>query len=242
MNNKTALVTGAAKRIGREICLFLAKKQYNILAHYNHSESEAIKLKTEIENLDVSCKISQADFNNENEVSNLFTQESIDLLINNASSFVNDNTFNINYSNLENHYKTNLFAPIILSQRFYNHLSSRGSSGNVINMLDYSITKMPRNFLSYALSKKTLWEFTQVAAFEMAPNIRVNGIALNNTLKAEKQSEANFIKSIQKSPLQIHPSIEEICQTIEFILSTPSMTGQVIFLDGGMHLNFPQQL
>ncbi len=237
MNRKTALVTGGAKRIGREIALFLARECYNILLHYNSSEKDALQLKSEIEALGVTCKLGQANFLNDAEVHNLFINDKFDLLVNNASIFKNDNIKNINYLNLDTHLKANLYAPAILTQRLL-----EGAQSNIINVLDYSITKMPKNFLSYALSKKFLWEFTKLAAYEMAPLIRVNAIGLGNSLKSNHQSQINFEKSKEDSPLKITPSIKEICQTINFILKTPSMTGQIIFLDGGKHLNIPEPL
>ncbi|AIF81051.1 putative short-chain dehydrogenase/reductase [endosymbiont of Acanthamoeba sp. UWC8] len=242
MTNKTVLVTGAAKRIGREICLFLAQNSYNILLHYNHSSDEAFRLKKEVESLGATCKLQTADFLNEDETNNLFVNEKFDLLINNASIFENDTFKNIDYKSLDKHFKANLYAPILLSQRFFKDLQSEGKLGNIINILDYCISAMPKNFLSYILSKKALWEFTQVAAYEMASHIRVNAIALSNTLKAEQQSEQNFAKSINDSPLRLSPNIEEIYNSINFILNTPSMTGQVLFLDGGKHLNILEQL
>lgn len=242
MAYQTALITGGAKRIGKEICLHLAKQGYNILLHYNTSSLEAQLLQNEIIALGVNCEIEQANFLNESDVEQLFSNHKFDLLINNASEFYNCNINQIDYTNLERHFKVNLYAPIVLSKRLINNLSYSESKGSIINILDYYINKMPKNFVAYAFSKKSLWEFTQLLASEAAPQIRVNAIAFNDTLRAPKQSLENFQKNVLNSPLQLSPTLEEVCNTISYLLNSPSITGQSIFLDGGKHLDKPEKL
>jgi NAD(P)-dependent dehydrogenase (short-subunit alcohol dehydrogenase family) len=242
MTAKTALITGAAKRIGKEIALSLAKQNYNIILHYNRSNEEAKSLKHEIENIGVHCTLKQANFLIEEEVKEMMSDVIPDLLVNNASIFINDKLHDVTYVNLEQHMKVNVLAPIILSNIMYEKNQLLNRKGNIINMLDYCILKTPSNFYSYAMSKKCLWETTQLMASSMAPLIRVNALALNHVLKPSNQSEENFIASKQSSPLQLAPNIDELSKTIEFITTTPSITGQVLFLDGGKHLNIPHPL
>ena len=112
----------------------------------------------------------------------------------------------------------------------------QGIEGNIINILDTDITKNMKSFFSYSLSKKSLYNLTKMLAFSLAPNIRANAIALGATLFKEGQNKKVFDQHIKDSPLQKSPSLSEIYQTIEFLLNSPSITGQCIFLDGGRHL------
>lgn len=238
---KLALITGAAKRIGREIALSLASQGWSVAIHYHHSSAEAECLKEELTKYGTQVMTLQADLTDEAQVSAIIPQVNSQLgtitcLINNASGFINDTLATTTRSIWDTHMETNLRAPILLMQQFAQQLPPE-HSGNIINMLDYVVRKLPESFFSYAISKSGLWAATQMLAMELAPWIRVNGIGPGHVMPSPRQSEASFVKLSQRSPLQHSSSPEEICRTIAFILSSPSITGQMIALDSGMHLS-----
>jgi NAD(P)-dependent dehydrogenase (short-subunit alcohol dehydrogenase family) len=239
---KIALITGGATRIGREISLNLAKNGWYTIIHYNSSESEAISTLDQIKNdFNQNTEIIKVNFEEISSVLKLIpyinqNYGTVNLLINNASYFSNDNIHDINADNLEKHLKVNLYGPLMLSQSFIEQPGLEDA--DIINILDYCVLDIPtHNFLSYSLSKSALWTLTKRLAVELAPKIRVNAIAPGPTIPSKRQSQENFNKSFVSSPLNRGSTAEEICNTIEYIISTPSITGQVIALDGGRHLS-----
>ncbi len=238
MKNKSVLITGAAKRIGREIALSMADDGWDIAIHYNSSKKEAEELLQEIVDKGVrACKI-QADLANETQVLQIISQANEELgeiscLINNASSFKNDDITDMSRDIWDAHMQINLRAPVILSQEFAKQLNGKG---NIINMLDYCVLSPSDKFLSYTASKSALWTLTQTLAKQLAPNIRVNAIGPGHCLPNCKETDESFQEAIQSTPLKEAISVKDICQTVEFFLKTPSITGQIIALDGGKHL------
>lgn len=230
-----ALITGSGKRIGASIALHLAKNNWGIILHYFNSKTEAALLQKQILEMGVKCKSIQADLSKPFDVFNNLPE--VKLLINNAAIFKNDNISSISQQKMTEHFSVNLIAPTILSSQFTEKLQSSNNTGNIINILDYSIYKIPHNFLSYSLSKYALAYLTKILAKQLAPKVRVNGIALGQVLKNTNQSEENFIQAINANPLKNKIKTEEICKTIDFIIKTNSITGQIINLDSGMHLS-----
>ncbi|RZI47198.1 SDR family NAD(P)-dependent oxidoreductase [Rickettsiales endosymbiont of Peranema trichophorum] len=255
----TAFITGASKRLGGAIALFLARNGWNIIAHYNKSRKEALKLAYNIEAEGGSCTLLQADFCKIGDVERL-AQELFQvrhhcaLLVNNAAYFRNDKIEDFEYSNLMEHMSVNLAAPLFLSSKYYEYLKMEDSNllgsvdgvlpreYNIINILDYCVLRMPSNFMSYGLSKNALWEFTKLAAYQMAPTVRVNAIGLSNVLRNTNQSHANFEKQNAKCLISHGPSVDGVCDAIDFTLRMKSMTGQLLLLDQGRHLNTPEPL
>lgn len=234
----TALITGCAKRVGHNLALHLAMQGWDIGIHYLHSDIEAKELKNKIQKMGCKAYIIKADLSNLSKIKNLFSKslDPVTLLVNNAAFFENDTVSELNYETLHKHITINLEAPIILSQQFTEQLPNN-INGNIVNILDYSIFRTPHNFLSYSVSKSGLHYFTKIAAKQLAPRIRVNAIALGQTICNPKQNIHKFLKICEATPLQRSGTIEETCQTLDFILKVESMTGQVITLDGGMHIS-----
>jgi NAD(P)-dependent dehydrogenase (short-subunit alcohol dehydrogenase family) len=238
---QTALVTGAAKRIGRAIALSLANAGWNIAIHYHHSADDAHALKHELLALGVRAITVQADLCNESQVQSIIPQVinqlgNITCLVNNASSFHNDTLATNTRALWDTHMEVNLRAPVLLMQQFAVQLP-QGTQGNIINMLDYAVWKLPeKKFFSYAISKSGLWAATQMLALELAPHVRVNAIGPGPTLANNRQTASSFQKACEQSPLQHGSSPEEVCRVIAFLLATPSITGQMIALDNGLHL------
>ena len=208
--SKTALITGASKRIGKSIAEFLAEKGWNIIIHYNSSESDAEVLATEL-----AKKYSGQTFGtikgnlaDKDELVGLIPKAisqfgKFELLVNNASifnsGFIKETTFEL----FESQMRVNLKAPFMLIRDFANYCKQ----GNVINIVDTRVTSNKSNFAVYSLSKKALWELTKMAALEFAPEIRVNAIAPGVTL-APKNEDENYLQSLAKNiPMKIPSGI-----------------------------------
>jgi NAD(P)-dependent dehydrogenase (short-subunit alcohol dehydrogenase family) len=158
----------------------------------------------------------------------------VSLLINNAAIFENDNFPHLLSESLNRHMQINCIAPIILAKSFVEQ--NQNKNLNIINLLDCSATLVRNNFFSYDLSKSALLNATKQMALQLAPSCRVNAISPGHVLKNERQSDEHFLKMIQNSPMKIATTTEQICNAIEFILKTESMTGNNIILDAGVHL------
>ncbi len=238
MTTKTVLITGAAKRIGKAIALSLAADGWDVAIHYNNSAKEAEETAGQIRQLGRKAIIIQADLTDDAQVKTIFAKARKELghiscLINNASIFKNDNISNLQTATMAENMATHLYAPLILAQEFSEQLKG---DGNIINMLDYCVLNLPDKFLSYAISKSALWTATQMIARQLAPAIRVNGIGPGNCLMNYMENQEHFEKACKATPLEKPTSVDEVCNAVKFILSSPTMTGQIIALDSGKHL------
>jgi NAD(P)-dependent dehydrogenase (short-subunit alcohol dehydrogenase family) len=241
---RVALVTGAAKRVGRAIALGLAGDGYAVAVHHNRSGTEAEALVREITKaggraISVSCDLAEED-----QVANLIPRVSAEfgplgLLVNNASLFERDEALDTTREGWEAHMAVNLRAPFVLTQAFARQLPEE-AAGNVVNLLDERVLNLTPHFVSYTVSKAGLWTLTQTLALALAPRIRVNGIGPGPVLPSPRQSEAQFIRQYKTRPLQRPASPDEIFAAVRFILAAPSLTGHIILLDGGQHLGWSQ--
>jgi NAD(P)-dependent dehydrogenase (short-subunit alcohol dehydrogenase family) len=238
--HRTALITGAARRIGRAIALDLATHGWHVGIHYRHSRDEAQKLADEIGAAGgtaaaLACNLADAD-----DVRSLIARCAEALgaptcLVNNASEFTPDTLASLTLSSWEAHLDTNLKAPVFLAQALYVNLPD-DVEGNVINIIDQRVWRPTPEFFSYTISKTGLWTATQTLAQAMAPRVRVNAIGPGPVLQSVHQSEQEFAAETKETLLKRGPSLPEIAAAVRFILATPSMTGQMIALDGGQHL------
>ena len=238
-----ALVTGAGRRIGAAIARDLAQHGWAVAIHYRGSRREAEALAREIEAAGGRAVALACDLAREAEVETLIPRAvealgPLTCLVNNASAFEMDKIDTATRESWDRHIETNLRAPLVLSQAFARQLTATG--GNIINMLDQRVWKLTPYFLSYTLAKSGLWTLTQTMALALAPRIRVNGIGPGPTLPSERQSAEQFHLQQAAVPLKRGPGLEEIAATVRYILATPSLTGQMIALDGGEHLGWAQ--
>ncbi|MBC8339263.1 MAG: SDR family oxidoreductase [Rhodospirillales bacterium] len=239
---KTALVTGAARRIGRAIALDLAKSGWTVAVHYNRSAEEAKVVVGEIAEMGGKAAVVQADLADEDGASRLIDQTRqavgpLNCLINNASVFEKDTPETATKASWDSHMQVNLRAPFQLTQGFVRQLPD-GENGNVINLIDQRVWNVTPFFTSYTVSKVALWGLTQNLALALAPSIRVNAIGPGPTLASIHQTEEQFQRQWSAQPLSRPAMPEEICRAIQFVLDAPSMTGQMIVLDGGQHLGW----
>lgn len=237
---KTVLITGAARRIGRALAIDLAAHGWAVAIHYRHSQTEAESVAAEISKAGGKAEIFQANLADIAELPKLVVQVADRLgpptcLINNASEFMLDSAETLNEATWDAHLDINLKAPVFLAQAVVKHLPD-GEPGNIINIIDQRVWKLTPDFFSYTISKAGLWTATRTLAQGLAPHVRVNAIGPGPTLRSVHQTDADFAAETRSTLLKTGPSPEDIAAAVRFILATPSMTGQMIALDGGQHL------
>lgn len=237
---RTVLITGAARRIGRAIALDLAAHGWRVGIHYRSSRAEASALAAEISNRGGTAAALQANLADVEDVRALIGRCAQALgppicLVNNASEFLLDTVTSLTPADWDTHLDVNLKAPVFLAQALYLSLPE-GAEGNVINICDQRVWRPTPQFFSYTISKAGLWTATQTLAQAMAPRVRVNAIGPGPALKSVHQTDEDFRAEVAATLLKRGPTLEEIAGAVRFILATPSMTGQMIALDGGQHL------
>jgi len=240
MTQKTALITGASKRIGAQIASDLAGEGWNIGLHFNSSEEEASALAQKIAADGGRAELLQADLASAESCHTLILDcgsklGPVSLLINNASLFEEDDINTLSPELWDAHMNINVRAPALLSKSFAKNLP-KGEKGQIINMIDQRVWKLTPQFMSYTLSKSALWTLTQQLAQGLAPHIRVNAIGPGPTLRGARQSEEDFTRQKASVPLETGATPAQISAAIKFLLAQPSITGQMIALDGGQHL------
>ena len=237
---KSVLITGAAKRIGRQMALDLADDGWNVAVHCNHSKAEAEEVAAIIRGKGRMACVVQGDLADADIAQRLMAQCAAGIgpltsLINNASIFEVDGVGDITLSSWERHQNINLRAPVMLAQEFARQLPA-GMNGCIINIIDQRVWKLNPRFFSYTMSKSGLWTATRTLAQALAPNIRVNAIGPGPALPSARMDAAEFAKQESLTLLGIGTSPTEISQAAKFIMSQPALTGQMIALDGGQHL------
>ena len=237
---KNALVTGAARRIGRAIVLDLARAGWSVAVHYQHAEAEANSLISEVLDSGGFAIALNADLCNDEQTSNLLPVAEaalgkITCLINNASTFERDTVKTATRESWDLHMEVNLRAPFLLSQAFVQALPN-GILGNIINIIDQRVWNLTPDFTTYTLSKAGLWGLTQILARALAPKVRVNGIGPGPTLQSVHQSTEQFADEWAALPLARQVKPEDICRAVRFILDSPVVTGQMVAIDAGQHM------
>ncbi len=235
---KTVLITGAAVRIGREIALSMADDGWDVAIHYNRSQKEAAELASCIEQKKRTALLVQADLRDEQALTKLIPSlaeqgVALDCLVNNASLFERDMFPTFSQESWQAQQDVNLFAPLRLMQGFAAHY--KGKEGNIINITDgMNGPLLAKAFFSYSVSKFALEQVTTLLVHELAPNIRINAVAAGASLAGKQDKQDTFDNLKKTIPLQRTSSPQEICDAVRYILSQPSLTGQVIALSGGV--------
>lgn len=237
---ETALITGAAQRIGRAMALDLADAGWRIAVHYNGSRAAAEALVAEITAKGGRAVAVQADLADENATARLIpaateTLGPVTLLVNNASLFERDMPDTVTRESWDAHMEINLRAPFVLTQAFARHLP-KGAEGNVVNIVDQRVMNLRGDFTSYTLSKYGLWGLTQMLARALAPDVRVNAIGPGPTLPSPRQTDDQFAAQWRATPLERPVDTHDICRALRFILDARAFTGQIIALDSGQHM------
>ena len=237
---RAALVTGGAKRLGRAIVESLAASGFAVAIHYNRSAAEAEALAASI---GAGRAIAlPADLSQEADVATLVSRAEaalgpIGVLVNNASVFDRDAWQDVTRESWDRHMETNLRAPFLLTQRMASALPTE-ARGVVVNMIDQRVWSLTPHFVSYTVTKSALWTLTRTLALALAPRIRVVGIGPGPAVPSPRQAQADFDRQCASVPLQHGTSPAEIAEAVTAILSLPSLTGQMLALDGGQHLQW----
>lgn len=235
------LVTGAAKRLGREIALALAKGGWRVAVHYRSSEQDAIETVAACASIQGDSALFATDLSNETALKALLPRVierfgQVDAVVNSASAFEQDDAATFSFASLEKHLRSNTAAPILLAQALHTHLASRQAHGVVVNLLDQKLWNQNPDFLSYTLSKAALEAANTMLAMALAPLVRVVGVAPGLTLTSHLLSDAQFEALHKLSPLGRSSTPADVAATVKFALENQSITGTTLLVDGGQHL------
>lgn len=247
---RTVLVTGAAKRLGREIALALAKDGWQVAVHYRDSLEDATKTVADCSALAGASAAFLANLTDETEVRNLLPQViahfgRVDAVVNNASTFEHDTAATFSFSAMEKNMRSNTGAAIILAQALHAHVlaragtddpQARGPHGVVVNLLDQKLWNQNPDFFSYTLSKAALEAATTMLAMGLSPQLRVVGVAPGLTLTSHLLSQEKFEALHQLSPLGRSSTPADVAATVKFAIDNQSITGTTLLVDGGQHL------
>lgn len=237
LRGKTALVTGAAKRIGRAVALALAEEGVNVVVHYRSAGEEAEALCRELSERGVQAWAVQADFEKPEECQTLIEQAqkaagAIEMLVNNASVFPLTRLEEMTFDDLTSNLRVNAWAPFVLSRAFARQVGR----GKIVNLLDSRITGYDWSHAAYILSKHMLAALTRMTALAFAPEITVNAVAPGLILPPRGKGREYLDRLKDTVPLKRHGSPEDVAQAVVFLLKSEYVTGQIIYVDGGRHL------
>ncbi len=244
------LVTGAAKRLGREIALALAAGGWRVAVHYRSSEADAIKTVADCAQLAGAAAQFSCELDDEAAVRGLLPSVvshfgQIDAVVNNASTFEHDNAAGFGFAAFEKHMRSNTGAAILLAQALHAHALERQATGAVVaqpgrfavvNLLDQKLWNPNPDFFSYTLSKAALEAANTLLAMALAPQVRVVGVAPGLTLTSHLLSDEKFAALHKLSPLGRSSNAADVAATVKFALENTSITGTTLLVDGGQHL------
>ncbi|MXV43726.1 SDR family oxidoreductase [Saccharibacter sp. 17.LH.SD] len=240
---RVALVTGGARRLGRALVEMLAGEGFSVAIHCHRSYPEAKDLLAHVGGK--GCVV-QADLSREEALLPMMADVRqslgpVGVLVNNASVFERDEFDNATRESWDRHLEPNLRAPFVLSQEMARHLPE-GAEGLILHMLDQRVWNLTPHFVSYTVSRAALWSLTQTMALRFAPHIRVNALGPGPVLPAAGQSMEHFEAMCRGTPLQRGATPEEIAEAARMLFVLPSVTGQMLALDGGQHLNWSPKM
>jgi NAD(P)-dependent dehydrogenase (short-subunit alcohol dehydrogenase family) len=239
---RAALVTGGAKRLGAGIALALADAGFDVAISYATSAAEAEATAEAIRARGRRAATLRADLADEAATSRLVPEAiaalgPLGVLVNNASTFERDAWHDATRASWDHHMEPNLRAPFVLAQAFA-HALPQAAEGVMVNMLDQRVWNLTPHFTTYTLSKAGLWALTRTLALALAPRIRVCGIGPGPALPSPRQSQAQFDAQCASTPLRRGTDPAEIARAVLAILALPALTGQMLALDGGQHLQW----
>ncbi|MGH7197609.1 MAG: SDR family NAD(P)-dependent oxidoreductase [Candidatus Omnitrophota bacterium] len=240
LKGKTALVTGAAKRVGRETALRLAREGVNIFLHYNTSKTDAEKTASEIKALGVRCSLFQAELADPVEVlrmtADILKAGGVDILVNNASSFYKTPLEEIKESDWDHFMDVNLKAPFLLSKELGLAMAKK-TGGQIINIADWSGFRPYKNYLPYCTSKGGLLTMTKALARDLAPKVRANAIAPGPVMLPADISPEEKEQAIKKTLLRREGSPQDVAHAVVFLAENDYVNGIVLPVDGGRSIN-----
>lgn len=234
-----ALITGAARRIGRVIALTLARAGYTVVLHANRSRDRAEALAAEIVAAGAAAAIALGDLADAEAVRDLISTATsvgpLTLLVNSAAEFEPDEIDTLERARFERALAVNLTAPLLLTQAFAAQ-APNGVDASIVNVVDQRVLKPTPRFFSYTLTKSGLYAATTTLAQALAPKLRVNAVAPGPTLPSPRQTEAQFAAQAASLPLGRGPSPQDVADAVLYLARACSVTGVTIAVDGGQHL------
>jgi NAD(P)-dependent dehydrogenase (short-subunit alcohol dehydrogenase family) len=247
---RTVLVTGSAKRLGREIALALAAAGWQVAIHFRTSGAEAAQTLADCRNMATPGALMesfQADLNDEAQARDIVPCVvgyfgALDAVVNSASLFEHDSVKSFGYEAMLAHMRTNAGAPILIAQALHQHVCERAAAEGgaadacVVNMLDQKLWNQNPDFLSYTLSKAALEAATTMLAIALSPQLRVVGVAPGLTITSQYLSPEKFDRLHRLSPLGRSSTVEDVVGAVKFALDNKSITGTTLLVDGGQHL------
>lgn len=237
LTGKTALITGAAKRVGRELALTLARAGVGVVVHYHRSDGAADDLCEEIRRLGVGADKVQCDLSDAAQAHTLVEQAvshagPLDILINNASIFDEETLWDVSEQSLWKNVQIHTLAPLILARSF----AKQDRTGHIVNLLDTRVTTYDREHAAYHISKRALLTLTRMLALELGPKIAVNAVAPGLILPPPGKDESYLEELTYTNPLKRHGDPSDVAEAVAFLLSSRFITGQVLYIDGGYHM------
>lgn len=247
-----ALVTGAGARLGRAMAVYLAGRGYDVAVHYAASAEGAVDVVHEIKSLGRRAVALQTDLLDEDAAQALLPRAAealggpVTCLVNNASVFEYDNLSSATRDTWDRHMGSNLRAPFVLTQAMAAQGLTAGTDrqgepmpiGLIVNMIDQRVRKLTPEFMTYTLAKMGLWALTQTSAQALAPHVRVNAIGPGPTLRGGRQSEDHFANQRANTVLKRGANSADITGALGYFIDSPSVTGQLLCVDGGQHLGW----
>lgn len=248
----TALVTGAGKRLGRAMALYIADRGYDVAVHYNSSSEEAEEVAEEIRSKGRRAVTLCADLLDWSATSDLVPQATdalgqLNLLINSASIFEYDTISTATQDSWDRHINSNLRAPLQLTQGFAAQAPEPTVGGDfdeptanalIVNLIDQRVRKLTPEFMTYTIAKMGLWAMTQTTAQALAPKVRVNAIGPGPTMQGVRQSHAHFAAQRAATVLKRGADADSICGALGYFMDASAVTGQLLCVDGGQHLGW----
>jgi len=230
-------VTGGARRIGRAIVLALADRGYDIALHYGSSAAAARETASQVEARGRGCRLFECDLARFDEVRRLIPAvvekcPDLSVLVNNASVFEKGSLAETEPDLFDRQFAVNLKAPLFLSRDF----ARQSKAGCIVNLIDQRITRSDPAYLAYTLTKKALAALTEMAARELAPRIRVNGVCPGLILPPEGKDAAHLQRLAAGVPMKAVGSPERVAAAVVYLVESDYVTGQLLFVDGGEHI------
>lgn len=234
---RTALVTGAARRLGRTMAVAIAERGADVVIHHNRSEPEAMALCEEIRRMGGNAWRVQGDLADAEQAKRVFGDAvaqtgRIDILINNASIFESDTIWDATEESILTNLRIHALSPLTLARQ----MAGQEAEGQIINLLDTRVTVYDRDHASYHISKRVLATLTRMLAMELAPRITVNAIAPGLVLPPLGQDESYLEKLAYTNPLKCHGQPQDVADAMLFLLRSRFITGQILYIDGGYHM------
>ena len=247
-----ALVTGAGRRLGASMALYLADRGFDVAVHYASSSEGAEDVANRIRAKGQRATTLKADLLDDEATQKLFSDAvshfdaPVTCLVNNASIFEYDTVESATRDSWDRHMGSNLRAPFVLTQMMAEQGLSAASDENgeplaaglIVNMVDQRVRKLTPEFMTYTLAKMGLWALTRTAAQALAPAIRVNAIGPGPTLQGDRQSAEHFAEQRANTILERGANPADITAALGYFLDAPGVTGQLLCVDGGQHLGW----